>query len=263
MLFRSEETIGLMGRSPDYLNVTLAGFAGRCDIWSLNGNEEGAANLVRFQKEAAARDLCMTHAIINPTIDKSVPEQMQAGGEVVLRKVADTATGIVVRGAKALATLAPFADEMFVYPGQPIGKEYGDYALAFSIPMNTPGLKVMCRDSFYVPSNRYDHPFSSRFDEQDAVVIFDDVEVPRGRVFLAGDTEIYNKAMANGWTANIMQQTTLRAQIKLEFAYELVTRMVELTGAANPINNEYCGEVWSYAEMTRAAVRAASARRSG
>jgi 4-hydroxyphenylacetate 3-monooxygenase len=176
-----------------------------------------------------------------------------------LHKVEDTSRGILVRGARALATLAPFADEMFVYPGQPIPKDAHRYALAFSIPLNTPGLRIMCRDSFAVASNRVDHPFSSRFDEQDAVVIFDDVEVPRERLFLDGDPEIYNKAMATGWTANIMQQTTLRARVKLDFAYELVTRMVELTGAANPTNTEYCGEVWSYAELTRAGLRAAEA----
>lgn len=255
----AQRTIGLLGRSPDYLNVTLAGFAGRCDLWAMNGNEQGAANLVAFQRECAARDLALTHAIINPTVDKSQPEQAAGGGEVVLHKVEDTSRGILVRGARALATLAPYADEMFVYPGQPIGKDHQRYALAFSVPLSTPGLKVLCRDSFAVVSNRFDHPFSSRFDEQDAVVIFDNVEVPRERVFLDGDPEVYNKVMSTGWTANIMQQTTIRAQVKLEFAYELVARMVELLNGANPTTNEQLGEVLSYAELTRAAVRAAEA----
>lgn len=255
----AEQTIGLMGRSPDYLNVTLAGFAGRCDVWAINGNDEGAANLLRFHREVAERDLCLTHAIINPTVDKSMPEQAAGGGEVVVHKVEDTSRGILVRGARALATLAPYADEMFVYPGQPIAKEANRYALAFSVPIDTPGLKVMCRDSFSVRSNRFDHPFSSRFDEQDAVVIFDDVEVPRDRVFLDGDPEIYNKALTSGWTANIMQQTTIRARVKLDFAYELAARMVEVLNAANPTTNEQLGEIWSYAELTRSAIRAAEA----
>ena len=47
-----------------------------------------------------------------------------------------TAHGILVRGARALATLAPYADEMFVYPGQPIPKDAGRYALAFSVPID-------------------------------------------------------------------------------------------------------------------------------
>jgi 4-hydroxyphenylacetate 3-monooxygenase len=256
----AEESVGVMGRSPDYLNVTLAGFAGRADVWALNGNDEGAANLLAFQKEAAARDLALTHAIVNPTVDRSLPEVAPGNDDVVVHKVEDTANGILVRGARALATLAPFADEMFVYPGQPIPKDATRHALAFSIPMNTPGLKILCRDSFSVDSNRHDHPFSSRFDEQDAVVIFDNVEVPRERVFLDGDTEIYFKVMATGWTANIMQQTTIRAQVKLEFAYALATKMVELINAVNPTTSEQLGEIWSYAELTRAAVVAAEAQ---
>ena len=252
-------SVGLLGRSPDYVNVSLAGFAGRIDLWATNANEAGAANLVAFQKEVARRDLCLTHALINPTIDKSIPEWDAGGGEIVLHKVEDTANGILVRGARTLATLAPFADEMFVYPGQPLPKEAARYALTFSIPMATPGLKVLCRDSFAVASNRYDHPFSSRFDEQDAVVIFDNVEVPRERVFLDGQPEIYGRVMAIGWAANAMQQTTIRAMVKLEFAYELATKMVEVTNAANPQTNELLGELWSYYELTRAALRAAEA----
>ena len=45
----AERTVGLMGRSPDYMNVTFAGFAGRSDEWGAFGNEEGAAKLVAFQ----------------------------------------------------------------------------------------------------------------------------------------------------------------------------------------------------------------------
>jgi 4-hydroxyphenylacetate 3-monooxygenase len=127
------------------------------------------------------------------------------------------------------------------------------------VPMDTPGLRVLCRDSFSLNSNRYDHPFSSRFDEQDAVVIFDNVEVPRERVFLDGQPEIYAKVMAVGWAANAMQQTTIRAMVKLEFAYELATKMVEVINAGGPQTNELLGELWSYYELTRAALRAAEA----
>jgi aromatic ring hydroxylase len=70
----ADHTVGLMGRSPDYLNVTFAGFAGREDEWSVAGNEPGAANLVAFQEELRRRDLSLTHTIIHPTIDKSLPD---------------------------------------------------------------------------------------------------------------------------------------------------------------------------------------------
>src|SRR5919197_5353989 len=53
---------GMMGRTPDYLNVTFACFAGRADVWARRGNERGAANLVAYQKRMRDADLSTTHA---------------------------------------------------------------------------------------------------------------------------------------------------------------------------------------------------------
>jgi 4-hydroxyphenylacetate 3-monooxygenase len=253
----AEFSVGIMGRTPDYLNVTVAGFAGRADEWAANGNDRGAANLVAFQKEIARRDLALTHTIVQPTIDKARGDVPAPGDEVALHKVTDSAHGIVVRGARVLATLAPFSDELFVYPGAPLAPGTDAYALAFSIPMATPGLTFLCRDSYSVQGNAFDHPLSSRFDEQDAFVIFDDVEVPRDRVFIDANLPLYNQVMTTGWMPNIMQQTSIRAQTKLEFAWGVATRMAEAINAASGTGAEMLGEIWSYAEMTRAGVHSA------
>ncbi len=64
-----------------------------------------------------------------------------------LHKVGDTEHGIVVRGGRILATLAPFSDEIAVYPGHPLPPDAPpEYALSFSIGMETPGLIFLCRD---------------------------------------------------------------------------------------------------------------------
>jgi aromatic ring hydroxylase len=252
----AEYTVGLMGRTPDYMNVTFAGFAGREAEWGEDGNEAGAERLVAYQKRMARQDLSLTHTIINPTIDKALGEAPAPGNDVSLRKVADTEHGIVVRGARILATLAPFADEIAVYPAHPLPPGTEAYALSFCIPMTTPGLKFLCRDSCAAPPNLFDHPLSSRFDEQDAFVIFDDVEVPRERVFLDGHINMYNRAMTLGFQ-NAMQQTMIRAQTKLEFAYGLATRMAEAINDFSPATQQMLGEIWTYAELTRGAVEAA------
>lgn len=254
-------SMGVLGRTPDYVNATLAGFAGRRDVLALDGNEAGAENLVRFQRELARRDLACTHTIVHPVVDRSVGDIEGVNGELALRKVGDTAGGIVVRGARILATLGPFADELAVYPGQPLPRsaDADRYALAFSIPLATPGLKVICRDHYGLDAPLADRPFSSRFDEQDAVVIFDDVEVPAERVFIDGRTQVYNKLMTSGWIGNVMQQTTIRAAVKLEFAYELCTRMVDQLNGAKPEVAQQLGELWTYGALTRAATRAAEA----
>ena len=250
----AEFTVGLMGRTPDYMNVTFAGFAGRADEWAINGNDRGASNLVAYQKMLARRDLSLTHTIVQPTIDKAWGDAPVAGNDVALRKVATTDHGIVVRGARILATLAPFANEIAVYPAVPLPEGADDYALSFCIPMDAPGLKFLCRDSCATTRSRFDHPLSSRFDEQDAFVIFNDVEIPRDRVFIDANWTAYNTVMATGWYPNVMQQTMIRAQTKLEFAYGLGCAMAEIINDKSPATSQMLGEIWTYAEFVRAAI---------
>jgi 4-hydroxyphenylacetate 3-monooxygenase len=207
----------------------------------------------------ARRDLALTHTIVHPVADKALEDTAGLNGELALRIVRRSAEGIVVRGARVLATLGPFADELFVYPGQPLSKQADPaFALAFSVPMATRNLIILCRDHYATPGATLDHPFSSRFDEQDAFIVFDDVEVPWERVFIDGDIDIYNRVMSSGWTGNVMQQTSIRAAVKLEFAYELATRMVELQNAGGRADNQQMlGEIWCYSALVRAALRAA------
>ena len=254
----AESSVGIMGRTPDYMNVTFAGFAGERTPWlgPEGKNVEGHDNLRAYHQLIARGDLSLTHTIVHPTIDR-VKDASFAGNPVPLHKVGETANGIVVRGARILATLAPFADEMTVYPGHPLPPDAtSEYALSFAVPMDTEGLIFLCRDSAAtVGSNRFDHPLSSRFDEQDAFVIFDDVEVPRERVFIDGDIEVYNSVMGpTAWWPNIMQQTTIRALTKLEFAYGLACRMAEAVNDASAPTLEMLGELSSYVEVARNAV---------
>jgi 4-hydroxyphenylacetate 3-monooxygenase len=235
----AEFSVGLMGRTPDYMNVTYAGFAGRSDEWGANGNDEGAANLVAFQKELARNDLSLTHTLIHAMSDKSKGHVPAGFDETQLHTVEKTEHGILVKGARVLATLAPFSDELAVYPSQPMPDASRRHALSFCIRMDTPGLKFICRDSVSLPDNRFDHPLSSRFDEQDAFVIFD------------------NAVMSASWRANAMHQTMIRAWTKLEFAWGIACRMAEAIGASDPVTLQMLGEIWSFAELARSAIRAA------
>ena len=117
----AETSMGLMGRTPDYMNVTFAGFAGERAWWEgpERTNVEGHANLVAFQRQLALEDISLTHTIVHPTIDKATDANL-VDNPVPLHKTGDTEHGIVVRGARILATLAPFSDEIAVYPGHPL-----------------------------------------------------------------------------------------------------------------------------------------------
>jgi len=252
---------GIMGRTPDYLNVTFACFAGRADVWARRGAGELADNLLRYQALLRDADLSCTHAIMNPQVDRTKPEAEQAAGRVALHKVGETSGAIVVRGARMLATLAPFADELAVYPGSDIRPQDGRYALAFAIPMATPGLRFVCRAPFSKQGNVFDHPLSSRFDEMDAVAIFDDVEIPKDRVFLDGDTISYTEVITDtGWRGHIMHQAFTRAFVKLNLAFGLGHLMAETTGVGRFDHiQEKLGQIWNMLELTRSAIVAAEA----
>ncbi len=253
----SELSMGVMGRTPDYMNVTFAGFADDRTRWAGpdDSNAEGHENLVAFQKRLRRDDLSLTHTIIHPTVDKGTDSAI-AGNPVPLHKVGETADSIIVRGCRLLATLAPYADEQTVYPSTPLPPGADDYALSFTVAMDAPGLVFLCRDSgIRTNANPVDAPFSTRFDEQDALCIFDNVEIPKRNVFIDGKLDVYNQVMGGSpWWPNIMQQTTIRALTKLEFAYGLLLRMAEAVNDTSERTMEMLGEVLGYIEVTRNAI---------
>jgi aromatic ring hydroxylase len=257
----SQYSYGMLGRTPDYVNVTLAGFVARSDVFTRNGDATAAERIARFQREVIEGDLSMTHTIIQPAIDRGVGEVSGLNAELALRIVGRNKNGVIVRGAKILATLGPFADELFVYPAGPLPPGTpAEYAVCFSIPMATKGLLTVCRDHTGLEGSVRDHPFSSRFDEQDAYMIFDDVEVPYERLFIDADIELYNGLRRAGWAANVFQQTSIRAAVKLEYAYDLCTRMARVMNAeSRPEVAIMLGEIWCYAQLTRGATAAGEA----
>ena len=143
-----------------------------------------------------------------------------------------------------------------IYPGSDIRPQDGRYALSFAIPIATPGLKFICRDSYSKQRPAYDYPLSSRFDEMDCVVIFDDVEVPKERVFLDGDTVGYSEVITDtGWRGHIMHQAFTRAYVKLCFAFGLGHLIANTIGVVRFDHiQEKLGQIWNMCELTRSAL---------
>ncbi len=259
----SELSMGVMGRTPDYMNVTFAGFADDERRWAGpdGTNAGGYENLVKFQKRLRRDDLALTHTIVHPNVDKQ-KDSVFKDNPVPLHKVGETSDSIIVRGSRLLATLAPYADEQAVYPGPPLPSDAPpEYAVSFTIPMDAEGLVFLCRDSGMRPDvNPVDAPFSTRFDEQDALCLFDDVHVPKENVWIDGNLQRYNEVMMpSSWWPNIMQQTTIRALTKLEFAYGLAVKMAEAVNDVSERTMEMLGELMGYAELTRSSLIASVA----
>ena len=99
--------------------------------------------------------------------------------------------------------------------------------------------------------------YRSRFDEQDAFVIFDDVEVPRDRVFIDANLAVYNSVMKTTWWPNHLQQTMIRAQTKLEFAWAWRAAWPRRSTSIGQPQVQMLGEIAMFAEFARTAVFAA------
>ena len=123
--------------------------------------------------------------------------QEHADPYIALGVVRETSDGIVVRGARMLATL-PISDEILIFPSTVLqrGDDMNRYAMSFAVPNDTPGLSYQCREALDIGRSHADHPLGSRFDELDAMVYFDDVLVPWERVFLMNDADVANRAYA-------------------------------------------------------------------
>src|SRR6516165_6197633 len=194
---------GMMGRSPDFLNVLFAAWAGAADYFAQN-RPEFKHNVLNYYTFIREHDVTLTHALLNlqrrrtPTAVDTVSE------DVALTVVREADAGIVVRGSRLLATLGPIADELAIYHAgnHRMGAEAQRQSFAFAIPCDTPGLTFLCRESFDVGRSRFNHPLGSRFEEMDAIVFFDNVLVPWERVFLLGDVGMVNATASTTHSSN-------------------------------------------------------------
>ncbi len=255
---RCEMTCGLMGRMPDFMNALMTDAAAFMEIPSRRGRHFGE-NLFRYYEACRENDWCLTHTLADPQIDRSKGPTGQPDPTLALHRVRETDRGLIVRGARMLSTLAPFSNELFVGPFYP--RKPGDeaYALCFAIPTSTPGLKFVCRESYDKGRSRFDRPLSGRFDEEDALAIFDDVLVPWERVFFDGDIEASNFFISKvpGYA---LLQCTIRGMVKLKFLTGLACYLAEAVGRSEAVHVQaQLGELVASCEVLSGFVRAAVA----
>lgn len=254
---RAEHTFGLMGRLPDFCNALLADAAATADYVGRRDRRYGE-NLLRYYEACREHDWCLTHTLVDPQVDRAKGPAEQPDPFMALRLVRETDRGIVVRGAKMLSTLAPFANEIWVGPFYPRRPGEEPYALCFAIPMDTPGLKFICREAYDSGRGRFDRPLSSRFDEEDALAVFDDVDVPFERIFIKADVETFNGIMPRT-PGYAMLQATIRGMVKLRFLAGLACHLAETIGRADAIHVQaQLGELIANAELVAGLVRAAA-----
>jgi len=254
-------THGMMGRVPDYLNRAVTGYAAGAAFLG-EADARFGHNAVRYHEYLRENDLCLTHTLIPPQANRAVGAARQADPFLAARVKEETDAGIVIRGCRMLATL-PISDELMVFPSTLLksAEEDAPYAFGLCIPNDTAGLRFICRESVDYGRSHFDHPLGSRFEEMDAVVVFDDVFVPWENVFLYRDVARCNQAYARtGAVVHMTHQVVVKNIAKTEFLLGLASLLVSSIGAEIFQHiQEKLAEIWINLETMRAFLRASEA----
>ena len=247
----AEATFGLMGRSPDHVAGFFAGYAAVPEVFAAAG-QKFADNVVSFYESARDQHLYISYAIVPPQIDRSKPAHKQSDPTLHAGVVKERDDGIVIAGAQQVATGGVFSDYIqlsCIHPLQP-GDE--NYANCVAIPACAPGVKLFSRRPFATRAdNSFDYPLSSRFDESDSYVVFDNVFVPWEHVFIHRNIELtrdqWFKTPSHIYGNH---QAQVRYVTKLRFMMGLAQRMVEMIGtAALPPTQIAMGELAALASI--------------
>jgi 4-hydroxyphenylacetate 3-monooxygenase len=166
--------------------VTRVGDETVGEMWSLYDGQDVldevdprfSANIRRHIKSMIEHDPFHVSANTDPKGDRSKPPQEQ-DPDMLLHVVRETDAGIVVRGAK-YETAAAYANQAFTKPtiANWGNAALSDYAVGFVCDLGSPNLKFICRNGFAGRAPAADYPLANKFDEIDALVIFDNVLVP-------------------------------------------------------------------------------------
>ncbi|KAK3604982.1 hypothetical protein CHS0354_000647 [Potamilus streckersoni] len=220
-------TYGWMGRSPEYKASFLGTLGANSDFYG-----DYKQNALEWYRKAQERVFYFNHAIVNPPVDRfttadNIPD-------VCVHCVKETDKGIIVKGAKMVATGSALTNYNFIsHYGMPVMKP--EYALIFMADMNTPGVKLICRPSYEykaaVMGSPFDYPLSSRLDENDSIMVFDNALIPWENVLMYRDMDKVNNFLpASGFAQRFTFQACIRLAVKLDFLTGLLLKGVEATG---------------------------------
>ncbi|MBD3788269.1 MAG: Pyoverdin chromophore biosynthetic protein pvcC [Sphingomonadales bacterium] len=220
---------GWMGRAPDYKAAFLGTLGANAEFYG-----EYAGNARSWYARTQERLDYWNHAIVNPPIDRHLP--IEQTGDVFMQVERETDAGVIVSGAKVVATGSALTHYNFIgYYGVPIKDK--KFALIFTAPMDSPGVKLISRASYElnaaVMGTPFDYPLSSRLDENDAILVFDKVLVPWENLFLYGDIEKVNGFVpGSGFAPRFTLHGCTRLAVKLDFLAGLFSMALEATGAS-------------------------------
>ncbi len=249
---------GMMGRTPDFLNVMVSAHASAHELFSVGGEQFGK-NILNYHEFIRENDLALTHSLVSPDIDKRL-QMFEQPGDMVMRVVRESDAGIYVSGARSVATLGPLANEVLIMPAAakfPLVADAEAYAVGFACAIDTPGMKMICRPGFPTNGAFANDPLTARMDEMDAVLWFDEAFIPWERVFMYRSIKAVESAMKSPSGPHGSHQSATRSLAKMEFFLGIAYNLTEVNHSRFPNVMVQLSELVAYVETLRALIRVA------
>ncbi len=220
---------GWIGRSPDYKAAFMATLGGNTKFY-----EPYDQNARNWYKKVQEEVSFVNHAIVNPPVDRDKP--LDEVKDVYMHVTKETDAGLVISGAKVVATTSTLTHYNFIANNGALPIKTKEFAFVCIVPTDAPGVKLFCRPSYEMTAaamgTPFDYPLSSRMDENDSIIVFDNVLVPWENVFAYGDIDKVNNFFPlSGFLPRFMFQGCTRLAVKLDFIAGLLLKAVEATGA--------------------------------
>jgi 4-hydroxyphenylacetate 3-monooxygenase len=213
-------TGGMLGRLPEY---GAAFSLGLLELASDFGETDSSGGIAQWFEQVREGDLAVATSFVDPQVDRSKPARENG----LLHVVSSNDDGVVIRGCKSVATGGPLNNEILILTA-PRQFDSSDEVLYLSIPANSEGLRFFCREPIGEGRSLFDRPLSSRFDEPDAWMLFDDVFVPSQRFFQTGGSDfakvagIFKQVLNWPWYHNL-----IRIAVKAELLAGVATLLTE------------------------------------
>src|SRR5487761_651729 len=222
-------TYGWLGRSPDYKAAFLNTLGANAEFYG-----KFADNARAWYKRGQEAVLFLNPALVNPPIDRNKPVEQVKDVYITIQK--ETDAGIYVSGAKVVATASALTHYNFLGQNAAVPLHDTDLAVMFIAPMNAPGVKLFCRTSYEMTASvmgtPFDYPLSSRFDENDAIFVFDNVFIPWEDVLLHRDLEKLKVFFPqSGFLAGYQFQGCTRLAVKLDFLVGVIAKALRTAGS--------------------------------
>ena len=259
-------TWGQLGRSHDILApYIISGLHRKADFSAVkNPHCDFGENLENYYKYCMRNDLFLTHALGDPQVDRSEQPQneqraVKEDEQVALHVVEETKDGVIITGGKQLSTAASHSNECYVSLSATFAhRNDPKCVLAFSIPTNSKGMKILAREPVSLWQGTWGHPLKN-LDEQDCMLFFDHVLVPWDRLFMLYDPAPMIKMLGAGGGSvnfNFLGWANLcRSYVRMRLITAVATMVAEAIGVIQYREvASKIGELVTYCEMWRHAM---------